>query len=298
MARRRRSSARVVRRAALGIGVLFAGAILVLSLVAGSPSELPPGTTVAGVDVGGLAPAEARQLLETRSAELERRPLGLVAGGRSFDVTPSQLGARPDWDAALREAAAADDGVAPIRALRRGWTRLFGVDVQPSVHVYPSVLRFRLDEIAGAVDRPAVDARLVRRGLDVAVTPERPGLRLDRGAASAAIRAALGSLERTGPVSLPIVRDEPAVQADELARAAQAARRESESAASAPSGGSRRSRRPSDGRRGTRPSASSPVGSRSFPRGPAGDWTSPPRGRRSRARSSRRPIASRRSPRA
>jgi vancomycin resistance protein YoaR len=224
MARRRRTSARVVRRAALGIGVLFAGAVLVLSLVAGPPSELPPGTTVAGIDVGGLEPAEARQLLETRSAELERRPLGLLAGARSFGVTPSQLGARPDWDAALREAARADDGIAPIRALRRGWTRLFGVDVQPSVRVYPSVLRFRLDEIAGAVDRPAADARLERRGLDVAVTPARPGLRLDRAAAAAAIRAALGTLERTGPISLPIVRDEPTVTAKELARAAQSAR--------------------------------------------------------------------------
>jgi vancomycin resistance protein YoaR len=224
MARRRRSSAAAVRRAALGIGVLLGGVVVLASLTAGSASELPPGTRIAGIDVGGLERAEARRLLETRSDALARRPVHLVAAGRSFDVTPSQLGARPDWDAALRKASAADDGIAPVRSARRVWTRLFGVEVEPSVDVYPSVLRYKVDEIAEAVDRPAADARLARRGLRVAVVPERRGRLLDRTATTSAVQAALGSLERTAPVPLPVVRDDPEVTAAELSGASEAAR--------------------------------------------------------------------------
>ena len=192
------------------------GAFVGASLIAGSPSRLPPGATVAGLDVGGLAPSEARRRLETRYAEVQRTPIALVAGGRTFHVTASQLGARPDWDAALRQVVESGDGVAPLRGIKRIQTRLFGVDVEPSVHVYPSVLRYTIDSIAAEVDRRAVPAAIRRTGLRVAVTPERAGARLDRTAASAAILATLGSLDRGAPVRLPIDRTEPSVRSDQL----------------------------------------------------------------------------------
>ena len=224
MARRRRSNRVAARRAVLAVGLLALFAILASVLFAGSPSRLPAGTTVGGLDVGGLDVAAATRKLERRSAALGRAPVEFVAGGRTFALSASQLGVRPDWAAAVRSAAAAGDGFAPVRGLKRVQTRIFGSEVDPHVHVYPSVLRYTVARIAAAVDRPAVDAALRRQGLSVVVAPGRSGLVLDRGSASTAIVTALASLERDGPVRLPVVRAEQKVTGEQLVAASQAAR--------------------------------------------------------------------------
>ena len=129
-----------------------------------------------------------------------------VAGGRTFTATASQLGVRADWKGAVRAAANAGDGVAPIRGLKRIQSRLFGSDVEPHVDVYPSAVRYTVARIAAAVDRPAVDASLERKGLAIVTTDARPGVRLDRSRASAALVDALASIDRRGAVRLPVVR--------------------------------------------------------------------------------------------
>ncbi len=213
-----------MRRAVLAIGVLALVAVAAATLFAGSPTRLPAGTTVAGLDVGGLDLAAATALLERRSDALEHQPVEFVAGGRTFSLSASQLGVRPDWRAAVRQAASSTDGFAPVRGLKRVRARIFGSDVEPHVHVFPSVLRYTVGRIAAAVDRPAVDASLERRGLSFATTPARPGVRLDRTLARAAMVDALASLERDGPVRLPVARAEPRVVGDDLGEAATAAR--------------------------------------------------------------------------
>jgi vancomycin resistance protein YoaR len=91
------------------------------------------------------------------------------------------------------------------------------------VHAYPSVVRYTVSQIASDVDRRPVDAGLERRGLAFRITPEAPGVRLDRGASSAAIVAALASLQRGRPVRLPTVVTAPKVTRDQLAAASRAA---------------------------------------------------------------------------
>jgi vancomycin resistance protein YoaR len=212
------------RAAVFGVGLLALSAAVGTLVLAGSADRLAKGTTVAGLDVGGLAPNAATRELERRSQELARAPVEFVAGGRTFRLTASQLGVRPDWAGAVRTAARAGDGLAPVRAIRRLRTRFFGEDLAPEARAYPSVLRYTVARIAAAVDRPAVDASLRRRGLSVSIAPAHAGRRLDRDAASAVIVASLASLERRGPVRLPVVRDEPTVTAPQLAEASAAAR--------------------------------------------------------------------------
>ena len=224
MARRRRSNRIAARRAVLAVGLLALFAILASVLFAGSPTRLPAGTTVAGLGVGGLDVSAATRKLERRSAVLGRRPVEFVAGGRTFALTASQLGVRPDWAAAVRSAAAAGDGFAPVRGLKRVQTRIFGTEVAPHADVYPSVLRYTVARIAAAVDRPAVDASLRRQGLSVVVAPGRSGRILDRGRATTTIVTALASLERGGPVRLPVVRAGQKVTGEQLVAASQAAR--------------------------------------------------------------------------
>ncbi len=194
------------------------------ALFAGSETRLASGTTIAGIDVGGLERNAATALLERRSDAVEHAPVTFVAAGREFRFTASQLGVRSHWADAVAEASSATDGLGPVRGVRRIRSRLFGVDVQPRTSAYPSAIRVAVQRVARVVDRPAVAASLRHTRLRVAVVPERAGSRLDRAAASTAIVASLASLERGGPVSLPTVRVAPTTTSAELAEAQRAFR--------------------------------------------------------------------------
>ena len=74
-----------------------------------------------------------------------------------------------------------------------------------------SALRYTVSRIAAAVDRPAASAKLRLRGLSPAVVPERAGVRLDRAQARVLIASSLASLERDGPIRLPVVVAVPGV---------------------------------------------------------------------------------------
>jgi vancomycin resistance protein YoaR len=187
-----------------------------VSLFAGSPTRLADRTTLAGVDVGGLGVPAARARLVERADALARRPVTFVAAGHAFELTPSQLGVRSDWSGALREAAHDGDGFTPLRGIRRIQTRLLGSDVEPTVDVYPSALRYALAQISAAVDRPASSASLKRKGLSFAVVRERSGVKLDRERARALILSSLASLDRGGTVRLPVVVAAPKVTESQL----------------------------------------------------------------------------------
>lgn len=223
-ARRRRFAALTARRAALAGGLLVLLALVVGVAYSGSSSRLADGTEIAGVGVGGLSARQAQTLLEQRAAAVEKVPVRFTAGGRSWELAPSQLGIRVDWAAAVEVAAAESDGFGPMRGYRRLHTRLFGAEVTPSVAVFESVLAYAVADVAKAVDRPAVEASLRRRGLGVQVVAGRAGLELDRAVATETIVRALASLDRGTPVALPTARTEPKVTPDDLTDAARRTR--------------------------------------------------------------------------
>jgi vancomycin resistance protein YoaR len=197
-----------------GVGLAFAG----------PSSELPAGIEVAGIDVGGLTSADAHAALVARARRVERVPVTFTAGEMRWRLSPSQAGLRRDWASALEAAERAGDGFGPWRGLRRLRVRLAGLELDPAVSVFPSVVRYSVDELAKGVDRPPVEAAVRRRGLAISVTEARPGVRLDRQAAGSAIIEALASFERGPEVDLPLVVTAPRVTAAELEAAAAEAR--------------------------------------------------------------------------
>ena len=223
--RRRRRDARTLQlRFAVGVAAFV---IVLLSLgfaFAGSPEKLAEGTRIAGVDVGGLSPRDARALLEGRAERLARVPVEFTAGGRRWRLAPHRLGVIVDWDAALRAAAHDGRGIGPVRGYRRLELRFFAGDVEPSARVYDAALQYELERISSQLETRHRDARLVRRGLSFATVPAVTGRSLDRRSAADVIVRALAGFARS-PVALPVRSDPPSVTAAELRTARLAAQR-------------------------------------------------------------------------
>jgi vancomycin resistance protein YoaR len=213
-----------LRRAAFLTAGLALLAVLVGLAFAGSRTTLATGTTVAGLDVGGLSKSEAVRMLAARAESVEGKPVTFTAGGRLFALSASQLGVMADWREGVRVAAAEGGGFGPLRGFRRLRARLFGVGISPPIRAYDAAVDYKLGQITRAVDRSGVDAMLVRRGLTVRVVEGRSGRELDRAAAAVVIVSALASFDRAARVPLPVVATEPEVSAAELAEAATQAR--------------------------------------------------------------------------
>ncbi|MBA3476303.1 MAG: peptidoglycan binding domain-containing protein, partial [Actinobacteria bacterium] len=197
---------------------------------AGSTARIADGVTIAGVEVGGLSPKEARTLLERRFEQVAREPVIFTAGDDRFPIKATTLGVEADWAAALETATREGEGFGPVRGFRRLQARVFGAEISPPVQAYTAALDFKVGSLAGVIDRKHVEAELVRRGLQIEVVPGQSGRRLDREAAAATIVRSLARLDRGLPVALPVRIDPVDVTAADLA----VARRQAVAALSAP----------------------------------------------------------------
>jgi vancomycin resistance protein YoaR len=191
---------------------------------AGSSNRIAKGVKIAGIDVSGMTTAQAKALLQHRSAKLEQVPVVFVSGSHRFEITPARLGVKVDWGAAVAAAEDRGGGFGPLRGLKRLEVRLFGAEVAPPVQAFNAALHYQLTLIAHDVNQPHRDAALELRGLQPTVVPGRDGHILDRQAAADVLVRSLSSLERGAPVALPVETDAQSVTADDLKDATDQAR--------------------------------------------------------------------------
>jgi vancomycin resistance protein YoaR len=214
--RKRAARKRLVWQWSVAAVVLLGISIAVLSLAfAGSPKTLPPGATIAGLDVGGLSAKEAVARLEGRYEALKTTPAVFTAGPRRWRIRPNEMILAVDWSAAVETARRQGDGFGPVRGLRRLGTRFFGADVTPRASVSDAVLEHRLDSMAARIDRGQRDASIRLRGLNPVIVRGSTGRSLDREAAARQIVGSLVALERAES-ALPIRIEQPEVTAADL----------------------------------------------------------------------------------
>ena len=182
---------------------------------AGSPERLAEGVHIAGVDVGGLTPHQARKLLDQRAHALENVPVTFNADGHTWHLSAEQLGVRADWAAAVDAVRHQGDGFGPVRGFRRLDLRFFGADVSPRTQVEDAALNYVLDRIAATVDTPHRESRIVLHGLEPVVVPGRKGRALDRQEAETTIVRSLASLTREAE-ELPVRVVSPKVSPGDL----------------------------------------------------------------------------------
>src|SRR5690606_7264461 len=79
--------------------------------------EIPPGTTVAGVDIGGYSPQSAERVLARELNEEATRPLILRAGKKTLRLSPRQAGLSIDTAATVADAEGSLSPTGVARAL-------------------------------------------------------------------------------------------------------------------------------------------------------------------------------------
>ena len=201
---REKEGGRVVLLLLLGLAVLAGGAYAAAYLAAGD--RVPRGTTVAGVKLGGMTPAEARTELESGLADRTNASIELAINGESQRLRPGRAGLAVDYAASV-EAAGGGKSWDPARL----WDYYTGGDeLSAVIDVDEPAMESVLDELAADVGTPPRDGAVEFQGRRVVVTDPRPGQALDLEAARGAIESVYLD-EDPGTVELSLTAAEPEI---------------------------------------------------------------------------------------
>jgi len=185
------TSARPRRRGRRTLTIL-AVVVVVLALLAGAfgvvafleRDAIPRGTTIGGVDVGGMDEDEARAALERAAAQRRAREITLTADAGSLTTSGAELRATALIDEALTTAL---DAGSTERVLSR-----LGVRDGPELVLAYRLAPVRAAELANRIDArfgdPPQDAEVVVASDEIRVNEATSGTAVDRGALRRALR--------------------------------------------------------------------------------------------------------------
>ncbi|MBB1258168.1 hypothetical protein [Streptomyces alkaliterrae] len=213
-ARKGRSKLVLLGVAAAGVAGIAYGAGLLLD-----HSDIPNGTTVLGVDIGGSTQQEAVSKLNAALGSRTTDPLVLEVDGAEQQLKPSVAGLSLDTDETVRGATGRDYNPISVIASLVGGTR----EAQPVFKVDEEKLRAALTELAGSGGTNSAQDGMVRfeDGKPVAV-PGKASMAVDADRAAATVEAAYrqrAATGRDGAVTLPVSKQEPKVTQAEFQRA-------------------------------------------------------------------------------
>ncbi|WP_338079824.1 VanW family protein [Antrihabitans stalactiti] len=147
-----------------------------------SAGDVPRGTRVAGIDVGGMNADEAERVLRDRIGPRTDSPAAVQAGDVRAGVTPTSAGLSVDWDATLKRVR--DQPINPL-------TRLFSPFTTRTVDVVSVVddaaLARSVDKLSAVIDRKPLEGSVRFEGAKPVGVTAVPGQVLDVAGAKAAL---------------------------------------------------------------------------------------------------------------
>ena len=192
--------------AVAALAVTYVGALLVVG------DDIPRGTTVAGVAIGGMDAATATQQLSDELAD-EAQDVEVSLGEQTKTVNAAKVGL--SFDPAATVAAVPTRSWGPLRLV----AQIGGQEVEPTVTVDDQRLGRVLQRLSRSVDDPARQGAVRYDGLDVVAVTPRAGMALDQTAAKTAVVD--GYLTTTEPIVLPVEVVEPEVTAEQVTAVAE-----------------------------------------------------------------------------
>ncbi|MEU5404174.1 VanW family protein [Streptomyces sp. NPDC005963] len=194
---------------AVGVGALYLSGLLLTA------DEIPEGTSVRGVNIGGMSQSQAREVLDRELGASATAPVAVKIGTRTDSLDPRAAGFR--FDAEETVSNAARPGIDPFTVIGS----LFGSDgstIEPVVHLDEDKARGALGDLAEKHDRKARDGAITFAEGQPRHTRPLDGQRLNVDGSVDALRASFPAAQR-GPIDLPVQKTAPRIGATETNRA-------------------------------------------------------------------------------
>ncbi|WP_049569305.1 hypothetical protein [Streptomyces sp. SBT349] len=205
--RKGRSKVKLLAVGLIGIAVVAYGAGLYLS-----PEDVPKGTTVLGIDIGGLSSQEALNRLDGELERANNDPLTLVVGEQEVELKPSVAGLAVDTEATVESASGQDYSPVSVYGSLLGAERTqnaeFAVDREK--------LTVALEDLTGGSGSGAgpVEGTVVFENGEAIGRLGEPGNAVDLQAAADAVESAFRERAASGrnpAIELPVANQEPLV---------------------------------------------------------------------------------------
>ena len=204
--RRRLAIAGLVVAALVVLGGLYVGVLWLWA------DRVPPGTTVGGIDIGGLQGPDAVNVLEDSLGAAATDPLPVAVGDNLTTLDPATAGL--SFDATATVKSVTGFGLEPVRL----WQQLFGADVaEPVSEVDGGALTQALESVTEGLSTPPVDGTITYLDGQPQSTAPVDGTALDIGASAALLADSWLIVAR--PIELPTVVDPPSIGQAQLDRA-------------------------------------------------------------------------------
>ncbi|MEW2624825.1 hypothetical protein [Streptomyces sp. NPDC048106] len=197
--------------------VVIAGGVYGAGLLM-NHTDVPKGTTVLGVDIGGGSRDDAVKKLDDAFGGRVAKPLKLSVGGRTVMLAPANAGLQFDFQATASAAAKSDYNPVSVVGTLFGRQRV----VEPVMPVDEEKLQAALQQAGGGSGSGAVVEGGIqfKAGQAVAVYGK-AGTAIDAGRSTQAIEQAYRAAVETGnapAVSVPTANRQPAVSNAEVDR--------------------------------------------------------------------------------
>ncbi|MFD5765058.1 hypothetical protein ACFWIN_04450 [Streptomyces sp. NPDC127049] len=211
-AKKGRSKLVLLAAGVVGLAGVAYGAGLLLN-----HSDVPKGTTVLGVDIGGGTRDEAVNKLEASLGKRAATPLQLTVGGKKVQLAPDKAGLALDSQETVRGAAGSDYNPVSVIGSLFGGERV----AKPVFPVDDEKLAVALQDLAGS-SSSASEATILFAPNKVTAVEGKPGQGIDVQRAMISVKDAFRAQVETGRsnlVELPVSVRRPTVTKAELDRA-------------------------------------------------------------------------------
>lgn len=200
----------------LGGGVVMVAGVAYGAGLLMNHSDVPKGTTVLGVDIGGGTRDEAVKKLDDAFGDRVNKPLKLSVGGKTVSLTPDQAGLQFDFQSTVAAAAKSDYNPVSVIGSLFGQKRV----VEPAMPVDEEKLQAALAGVGGGSGSVTEGTIEFKSGKAVAVYGK-PGKAVDAARATQAVEDAYRAEVETGtgtPVTVPTTTKQPTVSNAEVDR--------------------------------------------------------------------------------
>ncbi|MFJ5288371.1 hypothetical protein [Streptomyces sp. NPDC088348] len=201
----------------IGVGIVVLGGLAYGAGLLMNHSDVPKGTTVLGVDIGGGTRDEAVNKLDSALGQRVNAPIQLSVDGRKTELRPATAGLTLETQATVRSAAGSDYNPVSVIGSLFGGRR----QVEPILPTDEEKLGVALTDLAGTSGSASDGTIKFEPGKAVPV-PGKAGKALDVNKSMVAVRDAFRAQVQTGQphtVQLPVVSREPTITKTEIDRA-------------------------------------------------------------------------------